>query len=237
MHFDLAKIKEMVGRRQDVNPYIDDVFAQSIEQSDPPLLSDVLLGYKHGGVHIMEALMEKYINDRDVPPENRFIWKLYHKRDEWGNEPFHGDIVLRRIQKVLNHRRFHPATSTDLSLDKIQGVYDEKWHRYIKYTVDEKGCISCEFQDASYFLNSFGIHPRSGKGGPPFSMHLIEHGKDSAKAPNGQMLHPWYHRFVEMDKASYAKLPKLPKRDKSVNPRRGIDPIVETSKQVAPSHA
>jgi len=212
MKIDLQKIRSMVRDSADFPAYIDSYLKQCISAGDPPLLSDAIAGFDKGGVHILEALAEKYHLDRDMPENMRFRWKIFCKRDEWGNAPSPGDIVYRKVQKPLMHAPGKPALSSELSLDIINGTYNEKWCRFIPYEVDEKGCITCEFQDAVHFIRCWGIHPNSGLGGPPLSMHLREQSQEPVMAPDGNKLHVWYHRYVEIDKAGYEALPKIDKR-------------------------
>jgi hypothetical protein len=221
MRVDLRKIRELTRDAKDFHAHIDGIFEKCIEEQDTPLLSDLIAGFNEGGVYLMEALAQKYHDDRDMPAESRFYWKLYCKRDEWGNAPAKGDIVYRRIQKPMMHGPGKHVTASELSLDIVNGTYDKKWHRYIPYKVDEKGCITCEFNDASYFIRSFGIHPISKRGGHPMSLHLREHSEEPVKAPDGNMLHVWYWRFMEMDGETYKKLPKLTERKE---PKRGFLP-------------
>ena len=224
MQFNLNTVREFTRSAGDLNSYIEDVFRQCTENNETPLLSDIIAGVGNGGIPIMEALAHKFVEDRDIEYNDRFIWKLYVKRDEWGNTPCKGDVMIRRIQKPLQLRPGKPIVSDVLSMDKFNGTYDKKWHRYIDYKLDERGCITCEFMAASQLIRCFGIHPVSGIGGPPLSIHLQEHSTEPTDAPNGQKIHVWYHRLMEMDKAMYSKLPVLKKR---VEPKRGFAPMEE----------
>jgi hypothetical protein len=231
MDIDLQKIREIARDSKDLHGHINAIFAKCLEEKDPPLLSDLIANFNQGGVFVMEALGHKYKQDRDMPPESRFHWKLYVKRDEWGNGPNPDDVIMRRIQKPLEYGPGKPVPSNVLSIQKKTGQYDKLWHRYIPYKQDKKGCLTCEFQDAVHFLRCWGIHPRTGHGGEPLSMHMREKtgDPDSRKddkhyddgrviAPSGEKLRVWYWRYIEMDKEGYAKLPKLEKR---TEPRRG----------------
>lgn len=217
MRIELQKIREIARDSKDLHGYIDSIFERCLSDGDVPLLSDMITEFNRGGVYIMEALAHKYAQDRDMPMELRFRWKILAMRDEWGNVPQPGDQVLRRIQKPLEYGPGKPVPAGELSLDIMNGVYDQKWNRYIPYTVDEKGCITCEFNDAVHFIRCWGVHPKSGLAGPPLSLHSKEHSIDVVDAPDGKKYHVWYWRFKEMDKEDYANLPvikpnKEPKR-------------------------
>ena len=229
MQIDLRKVKELSRDSNDVINYIDGFFEDCIKAGDTPLLSDILSKYNDGGAIVLESLAYKCEQDRDLPENMRFMWKLQVRRDQWGNPPQPGDIVQRRVQKPLFHDRNQgkPVSSSELTIDKINGDYDKKWNRYFPYEVDEKGCISVNFESAVSLIKQFGIHPNSKRGGHPLSLHLREHSQEPVEAPNGEKIHVWYWRFMEVDKEAYEKLPKI---KKTTERKRGIDPIEEKPK-------
>jgi hypothetical protein len=213
---DLSEVRRLASNGDDLSNYIQGFFNQC-SPDDPPFLSDLILGQKHGSLPVMEALGERYQQDRDMRSESEwFRWKIHCFKDEWGNVPQPGDIVKRRIQLPLQHKPGKPVTSGQLSMDKADGTYEEKWIRWKNYKVDKKGCISCEFQDAVWFLICWGIHPDSKA---IISMHKREHSGDPQIAPNEQKIHAWYWRCKEAHKDYYDKLPIIePSKEK----KRGV---------------
>lgn len=210
MRVSLADIKSKVQNSSDMIGYIDDIINNKCSPSDPPFLSDLIVGFKDGGSHVMQALEHRYHEDRDAPVESRLRWKLHVVRDEFGNVGLPGDIVEFKVQKKLEHSVGKPVTARELSIDKINGFYDKKWTRSYKYVVDNKGCIELEFMHAARFLNLWGVHSVSGA---IISRHKQEHsGGPEATAKAGEKLHVWYWRYKEADKKYYEELPVLEPR-------------------------
>jgi len=223
MRVDLARVRVLASSGVDLTNYIKEIFGQCTAD-DPPFISDFVgtSNANNGGVFIMQALEARYNACRDMPPEQRaresFLWKLHVVRDEWGNEGLPGDVITFWEQKPLDHAPGVPASSRELTDDKINGVYREKWMRRYDYTVDERGCITCEFLHAARFLNLWGIHSKSGA-------ILSRHKTPNSAGPKetavpGQKLHVWYHRYKEADREYYENLPILRPRG-SDEPRRG----------------
>ncbi len=207
MEMDFPRIKMMAGDGRDVKDYI----SKLLDPQDPPYLSSCMAATTQGGVYVMQALEARYLGDRDMPPEGRIRWTLRVLSDEWGRPVVPGQTIIRKVQLPLEHGPGKPLTSEEINIDKMDGVYDKKWLRKIPYIVDEKGCITCEYQDAVYFLRSFGVH---GKSGARMSMHVNSTSGDPVKTPDGQMCHVHYWRYKEVDADEYAALPVLtPKKN------------------------
>jgi len=219
MDVDLNKIKSMLMDAKDLNAYIASELQRGGPE-DPPYLSSCITGFDQGGVYWMEALALQYEQEHDIGDDKkRTLWKIQVLCDEWGNKPIPGEYVTRKIQKPLEHAPGKPLTSMEITIDKMNGVYDDKWTRSVKYKIDAKGCISVRFSDASYLLNVFGIH---GKSGSRMSQHTKPHSGDPVKAPNGNMIHVHYWRFKEVDREMYAALPKITEQEiKQRNEKRG----------------
>ncbi len=209
MDIDLAKIKFLARDAKELKDFIASEFKRG-GPSDPPYLSQCLVAFNQGGVLVMEALALRYEKDRKLPDNMRLRWKLLVLCDEWGNPPIPGEIVYRREQLPLEHERGKPLTSEEINIDKMNGVYEDKWVRKVPYTIDEKGCITVEFEDTSFFLTVYGVH---GKSGAAISIHKKEHSSDVVDTPGGQKLHAWYWRFKEQDAEMYAKLPKITEKE------------------------
>jgi len=214
---DLSKIRILARDKQDFNAYIDDFLNNECAPDDPPYLSDLITGHNKGGQPVLEALAFRYENDRNKPMDQRFMWKIQVLCDEWGNKPQPGDVVIRKIKKKMVYGPGKPVPQNELELDKINGVYEKKWFDKIPYPVDVKGCITCEFIDAVYFLNVYGIH---GKSKAIMSMHKNPYSCGPQETPKpGEKLHVWYHRYQEVNKDMYESLPKIKKIDE---PKRGL---------------
>ena len=225
---DLTQLKVAAGVGN-----LDSTLSAMLDQcapDDPPYLSDLIIREQDGGLFVKMELENRYNRDRNKPLSDKFTWKLLVLRDEWGNPPVPGEYVTKRQLKPLDTAPGKPATSRELTEDKRAGDYDKKWIDEIRYQIDAKGCIVCEFQDAAYFLMSFGVH---GKSGRPISMHRKPTSKDwegpemrrpelsnrPVEAPDGNKLHVWYWRYQEVDRDEYEKLPIL---QPSNEPKRGV---------------
>ena len=184
------------------------------------MLTDLIISDQEGGVQVLQAL-EAYYNDLHIPEEQKFKWKL-QVRDEWGNILHPGEKFILRIKKPYKLRNGKSATIGQINVDIATGMHDEKWVREIPYIVDSKGCITCTYDHAMIFLRRNGMHYRTGKGGPPISMHKDPHSPEPAKAPNGSHIHKWYWLVKEISKKDYDELPTMEKR---VGIRRGIDSL------------
>jgi hypothetical protein len=204
---DLTKIKKLASDHKDVKDYIDACLADAHE--NPPYLSTIIAGFTNGGAPVLEALAERYEEDRnDV--ENQIKWTLQVLCDEWGNPPVPGEKVIRKTLRPLQHSEGKPLTGIEINQMKMDGTYEKKYVKETPYKIDKKGCISCMFEDAVSLLNRFGVH---GKSGVPISHHKKSHSAEPAKTPDGQMKHVHYHRYKEVDKEMYKAIPSLVKKE------------------------
>lgn len=226
MIVNLAELKRIYVDVKVASDFLDEIVNNA--HIDPPYLSALIASQKGGegaAGYVMEALHSKYIDDRNMPNEMRAWWNLKVIVDEWGNPPRPGGIVHKRQQLKLRHKvqagdtSPRPLTSNEESVDIMNGEWAKKWLKFTPYKIDEKGCIRCEFDDASHFLSTRGIHATSGAA---LCQHTQAHTSEPAPAPNGQLLHKHYHQFKEMDAEEYAALPIIKPTDE---PLRGIDPM------------
>lgn len=204
MRVDLAEIRHIASNSRDLNNYIDTIFTRC-RPDDPPYMSDLLIGYNQGGIHIMMALAERAETDSriDRPADQRFSWKLKVLKDEWGQPVYPGDKVYHSIYTSPNHGEGKPYTASEISIEKMNGQFERNWITKVPYTVDSKGCITCGFVAASYFLQKWGIH---GISGAIISHHKVETSGDPQEAPKEGLKHVHYWRFKEIEKATYDKL-------------------------------
>lgn len=208
-------MSEIVGCRDDDE--IDnkvDLFMAECEGAEPPFLSDLRVGVSNGGQPVMIALGARELSELEMSDDDRFRWKIKVLRDVWGNMPSPGDFVERKVQQNLYKKEGIPVPSTEMSAAKVNGSFSKKYEKVYKYKVDAKGCISCGYTAAMYFLNNYGVHPVTGYAittKPEFTT-------DVKVTPSGQKLHAWYWRYKEMDAEMYASLPDVPT---SNDPKRG----------------
>ena len=220
---DLDKIRALAISSRDLNNYIDQELAKCAPD-EPPMLTDLIISEQKGGLQVLEAL-EAYYKDLHTPDELKFRWKLLVMRDEWGNVPQPGEKYILKLKKPYKHRDGKMATIGEINIDLATGLHDEKWIREVPYTVDKKGCITCTYDHAMIFLRNNGMHYKTGKGGPPLSMHKDPHSPEPADCPDGSKKHKWYWLVKEVNKEDYGKLPD---RIPSDEPKRGVRP--ETKK-------
>ena len=204
MRVPLEEVRHLASNSRDLNNYIDGLFSKC-KPDDPPYMSDLLLGFNQGGVHIMQALEERFKQDQSIdrPQEQRFKWKLKVLKDEFGQPVKPGDIVEHVIHRSPEHGTGKPMTSGEISVLKMNGFYERDWVTRIQYKVDDKGCITTGFVATSYFLQKFGVH---GKTGAIISHHKVAHSGDPQEAPKEGMKHVHYWRFKEVDSEDYGKL-------------------------------
>lgn len=202
----LAEVRKLAAT--DVQDYINSCLADA--NVNPPYLSDAIIGQNTGGSYVLEALEQRYNEDRDNV-SRKIKFKLLCVRDEFGNEPQPGDIVRRRIQKPEFKSPGKPYPADVINEMKQSGTYDEVFVSYNDYVVDERGCIECEVNDAANFLMKFGVH---GKTGARISHHVWETTPEPVKCSDGKMRVVYYWRFKEVDNEMYEQLPLRSKSSK-----------------------
>ena len=176
-------------------------------------LSDCILRAAQEGVFALMELAaqeEKALRNRQTP----MLWKILCLKDEWGNIPNPGDKIIKTETVNMKDAEGNFVTSSEVNVALNDGTYGKQFQETTEYIVDEKGCIECSKNDAVYFINRYGVHPRSGK---PFSSRK-EHSTEPVLREDGQKMHVWYRRFKEIEPTEYEKLPK---RYSSDEPKRG----------------
>lgn len=206
---DLTAVKANMGDPSWIHRYlfgdVDTGRPGMFTPKDPPYLTDILLQWKNGGLFVLEALAKW--DKRYNRTEKEMLWTLRVTRDDWGNPAHEGMIVKRKIHRERKTPDGSMVGSNDLTIDRQRGVYDQKWTDTREFKLDKKGCFKCTYHDAVYFLRTYGINERSGT---PISYHTTPHTGDPVKAPNGDMIHVWYHRYSEVDNEMYQALPRVP---------------------------
>jgi len=207
---------ERISQKGDRLEKIESII-EGCREGDPIMLSDLLARKNDIGGFINAVVgNHQYACLLDERPLMK--WKIQVLRDEWGNTPCIGDVVVKREQKKVLDRRGKKVAPDVISASIIDGSYDKIHIKKTVYDIDRKGCITCTFKDAVSFINIKGVHPDSGRPITPRSPHS----KEPQDAPNGSKLHVWYQLYKEMTKEAYERLPDIPTRS---GPRRGIDPI------------
>ena len=181
---------------------------------DPPYLSDIYVNLDDGGQAALVGLEQQYATNRANP----FVWKILVRRDEWGNVPAPGEKVVRRIpknRKWVQNNEAKYTSSAQLNSAKVDGSYSDTFEEVREFEVDDKGCISCTFDDAGYFLFNWGVHHKTGRG----MCSKPEYSTEPVAAPNGNKLHVHYWRYSEVDVDDYQQLPQ---REKKTRKKRGV---------------
>lgn len=178
---------------------IDEIIAET--KDDPVFISDLLVEHQTA-----EPLLQELRNDK------RKRYCLHMKRDEWGEPPIPGGIVLRKHKIPLKSKEGLPVPVVEQNRWKRAGIWEQKRFTYDEYILDEKGCIFVTAVDAEYFLTQWGVHSVSGM---PISYHATEHSVDPAPHPGGGMKHVWYYRFFEWTKEMHESAPMITKAKKA----------------------
>jgi len=219
MRIDFSKIVSARKTGGELGPLFNEMF-HNCPLDDPPPIGDNLVQMSYGGQEVMSELGGRFEEDNlsSLTVEDRLRWKIQILKDEWGNKPRPGDVLVRRIQKKPKDRKGNMVGGDQLSADMRMGNYDEKWIRKVNYQVDEKGCITCTFDAAVFFLNTRGIHYKTRR--PVGTTIHPEYSTEPVKAPSGEMLHVHYWLYTEVDKKAWAALPKIEENKK---PKRGYE--------------
>jgi len=216
MRIDLARLRSLMSDQRGLADWLDSQLAKC-SPDDPPFLSDLLIGHARGGTFVLEALARRYRDALRLSAAQRektsFRWRLHVLRDEWGNKLMPGDVFRHRETLPLQHDDGVLATSRELSADKSDGTYNAKWTLLHEHPIDERGCLTVEFEHAALLLSLYGRHPQSGV---CVGRRRPEHSAEPVETGNGsERLHVWYHRLCEADREYYAALPVLGQRGKN----------------------
>jgi hypothetical protein len=185
-----------------------DEIVQSHPIDDPPFLSDALSKIHSGGYYLIKKMGDLWENRK----ERHHRWKIRILCDEWGTPAKPGDIVRRWTSKDRRDKAGQLVRNIERNASIAAGTEKDDFFNCSEFVVDEKGCIECEFDDAMYFLNVYGIHSRSRRALNP------QYTKSKSREPvvdrnDGQSKFIHYHRHMEVDAAQYAALPNLTAKD------------------------
>jgi hypothetical protein len=207
MFFPLDEIeKELDLDKQD--DMIHDILSQC-DPDDPPFLSAILVhSQENGAFRVMEILATN---------QYPFQWKLKVLRDEWGAVPgtkewekSHGGrlVVEREIPINRVKRDGDLVTPRVMSLAKKDGSYDQKYERRKQFKIDAKGCITCGYDDAVYFMNNWGYNQKTSSAVTKKPEYSYEP-RDIKDPTAGNKKHVRYWRYSEKDREDYEKLPNM----------------------------
>jgi len=177
-------------------------------KDQPPCLAELILNLKKGSQHILIEL-GRLLERRNTPDAQRYKWRLLVLKDEWGQPPVPGEKVIRKISLPLKDAAGPPISSHDISVDVANGTYDKKYKETVEFEIDEKGCITCEFDHAMAFISTWGVHPvtRINVG-----RHAQEFSTEPVDCPLGGKRHVHYWRYKEVTPEEYERLPVLKKQ-------------------------
>lgn len=194
------------------------------EPGDPVFLSDCIVKAATVAPPVMLELAER--EDEDLKArQDPMLWKILVLKDEWGNQPNPGDVVVKVNKRPLK-RGAKYISSTERNIAMMDGSYEDKFENRIEYVIDEKGCIECSFTDAVHFLHLWGVHLRSGR----TMTTKNELSTEPHDAPGDRKLHVHYWRYMEQTKESYDALPL---REHVKKWTRGIKPAPKKGKKDA----
>jgi hypothetical protein len=209
---EVKKRLQQVERAEYIDEQID-----KCKEDDPIQLSDLIVNAGTWGGTALVCL-GNLRQDRLQRGDKQMLWKLKVVRDEWGNKLSVGDKVIKKTQKSLLDRNKQPIKPNVMSHAIQDGSYEQQFFQTKEFEVDKKGCIECDFHDAVYFLNVWGLHSETRRA----LTTKKEMSREPVNAPNGQKLHCHYWRFQEMTKAQYDNLPNVKKR---TEPLRGLEEL------------
>jgi hypothetical protein len=198
MKIDLNRLRGVPNARL-ADSIVTGIIKELEDQNERVYLSDLMISEMQGDYSV-EPLLARL---RDDP---RRQYTLYCICDAHGNKLKPGDKVKRWFKKPL-YRDGVPIPAKEQNTSVLNGTWERDFQKFDEYIVDRKGCISVSAADAElYFLSHFGIH---GESGARMSMHPERSGPPVTDPKTGETHKTIYHRFKEVDKEQYEKLPDI----------------------------
>lgn len=187
---------------------------QEIAKCDYLCLTDCFANPELGGPLTLQWLDEEA--KRDAPSGRMRKFRIRVLRDEWGNQPPDITSVERVITLPLITRDGKQLSSRVLNDMRRRGDFERRYIVRRKYDLDEKGCFEAGYEDAGWFLSTYGIHFDSKIALPTNGRRELS--ASPCRAPDGSMKYIWYWRYEEAPPWVYDELPVLGTKDK---PQRG----------------
>lgn len=195
---DYEKFKGVTG--EEANLELAHEILDGFEPDNPPMLSEIIANEAVGGLFLQQALAQRE-RDSATYHVDPFKWKLLVLCDEFGEPVLPGQKVVRHVMKP-GRRKF---TTEDMTQARIDGTYLERFMIKLEFPVDDRGCITCGFSDALYFLLTYGINYKSKKR----ITSRREKSRQPRKMRDGSMKVIHYWRYTEPPMSVYNKLPSV----------------------------
>lgn len=159
---------------------------EEIERCRYISLTDAISLRGRGGQLVMEFLDDEFRRN-GITGKHR-IWKLRCLKHPDGSVPKPGDEIRREINNTPRALDRKKLTLQTINQMHITGEIN-KYKDVRTFTVDEDGCITCSYDDAGWFLSTFGVHYNTGY--PLGGMREVTGGGGKSRAT-------WNWRFVEV---------------------------------------
>lgn len=207
-----------------------DALLSEIRRCEYVCLTDCLTNYSFGGNVALQMLDPKDQTGlgaaKPLPDAARRTYKINFFRDQWGEPTKPGDVVERVIElPFVDARGKKMSNKAELIRS---GRYEKEFIDRHRYTLDDRCCIECGYDDAVWFLVEYGVHydPDGGaisrkkeiSGGPCKVLDerrqpipaTDDKGKPlygAAGEPRFMEKHVWYWRCKEVPPWDYDKMP------------------------------
>lgn len=180
-----------------------DLLEAEIKKVDYICLTDAIAHPDMCGPVMLNYLQNEEIQNMRMGTQHK--WKIQVIRDEWGEPPVKGGVIIREIMKPLVDKTGRMLTSKVINDMRRRGSFEEKFIEKREFVIDSMGCVECSYDDAVYFLTTYGVHFETG--------HALcgykELSSGPCRAPGGGMKHVWYWRYKEAPPWVYSKLEKI----------------------------
>lgn len=202
--FDLSVLKMYPNDRKQQREIFVKFYQECVQKDLAPFISDFIIEGDSWGCLPMIIIAESE-GERVHDGEPLLKFKLRVLCDKWGQPVKCGDIVVHSIPS----KAWKGASPVDETRARQMGKYEELFRKHLEYKVDERGCISVPFHTASYFIQQFGVHSKTGLPITKQKRILPEQIPKKRNMPEMGTLHYW--RYSEVTEEQYSKLPIIKK--------------------------
>ena len=156
-HINYSAIANQRGMNEKIN-----ILQDEIARVEYISLTDALMYRKEGGQFMLEFLDDE---SKSGFGEKR-TWKIKMLRHPDGREVKKGDVFTRTIQKPLRHfaDKRKKLSSKDINNMRIRGDFEDKYIVKKEFIADTDGCITCDYDDAGWWLMTHGVHYQTNYG-------------------------------------------------------------------------